>query len=754
MRARRLTPWPMAVLAAVLVTSSAAGQSSLAGETIHIRRTFGAITIDGDLSDEGWRDATRVEKWYEVNPGDNTEPAVKSLAFLTYDDRFFYVAFQFDDPDPTKIRGPLADHDGINGQADDMAGLFLDTLNTGRTAVLFLVNPRNVQYDAVVDDATGENQSPDFFWDSSTTISDRGWNIEIRIPFSSLRYKNVDPQTWGIILYRNYPRGFRYQIASAKLPRGGNCTVCRENPVTGIGRLPSGAHFVVAPYVSASEGATPRDGVPGAPLVGDVKPRGGIDVKLIPNADNAIDVTVKPDFSQVESDTAQISANERFALFFPEKRPFFLEGVDLLTTPIQAVYTRTISAPRWGGRVTGKESGVRYTALVVDDAGGGRSIIPGPNGSSFADRDFGSTVFIGRAKRDIGLSFVGALVTDRENKDGEGHNRAAGPDFQWRLSASDVVTGQILFSESVTPNRPGIADEWSGRRLSGHAVQTTYNHSTTHVDWFALYRDFTSGFRADAGFVPQVGYRNVSGFGGYTVRPKRVASMIRSSLELEHQEDQAGALISRSIKPNVFMQTRLNGFMGVTYTAHERTRAGDSIIARRYLSGFARLSPTRRIRTIGIDGHIGGDIDFANAQPAHGVGINVFASIQPTDHLEIEILRNQRALDVDAEGRPRARLLTARVSRLKSTYTFTSRMFARFIAQYESTTQDPLLFRSRVDPRSGRFSGSALFAYKINWQSVMFAGYGDERELSLDDRGRLQPSGRQFFVKLSYAFQR
>jgi hypothetical protein len=148
MRARRLTPWPMAVLAAVLVTSSAAGQSSLAGETIHIRRTFGAITIDGDLSDEGWRDATRVEKWYEVNPGDNTEPAVKSLAFLTYDDRFFYVAFQFDDPDPTKIRGPLADHDGINGQADDMAGLFLDTLNTGRTAILFLVNPRNVQYDA------------------------------------------------------------------------------------------------------------------------------------------------------------------------------------------------------------------------------------------------------------------------------------------------------------------------------------------------------------------------------------------------------------------------------------------------------------------------------------------------------------------------------------------------------------------------------------------------------------------------------
>jgi hypothetical protein len=617
-----------------------------------------------------------------------------------------------------------------------------------------------VQYDAVIDDATGENQSPDFFWDSATKITDRGWNVEIRIPFSSLRYKNVDPQTWGIILYRNYPRGFRYQIASAKFPRGGNCTVCRENPLTGIGRLPSGAHFVVAPYVSASQAAQPRDGVPGAALVGEVKPRGGADVKFVPNADNAIDLTVKPDFSQVESDTAQITANERFALFFTEKRPFFLEGVDLLQTPVQAVYTRTISAPRWGGRLTGKAAGIRYTALVADDAGGGRSIIPGPTGSSFADRDFGSTVFVGRAKRDIGLSFIGALITDRESRGGEGHNRVVGPDFQWRLSPSDVVTGQLLFSESVTPMRPGIADEWDGRRLRGHASQTTYQHNTTHVDWVAHYRDFTSGFRADGGFVPQVGYRSGYFNGGYTVRPRRVVSMVRPAVELEHQEDQSGALISRRIGPHVVMQTRMNGFAGVTYS-DERTRAGDTLIRRRALSGFARLSPARWFRSFGIDGNIGEDIDFANARPANGASINLFASIHPTDHLEIEILWNQRALDVDAperealpERRSRARLLTARVSRLKSTYTFTSRMFGRVIAQYESATQDPSLFRSRVDPESGRFSGSALFAYKINWQSVMFAGYGDERELSLDDRRRLRPSDRQFFVKLSYAFQR
>ena len=745
----------MVVLAMVLSASPAVGQSSLAGDTIHITRATGSITIDGDLSDEGWRSATRVERWYEINPGDNNEPSVKSVGFVTYDDKFFYVGFQFDDPDPSKIRGPLADHDGINGQADDMAGLFLDTLNSGRTATLFLVNARNVQYDAVIDDASGENQSPDYFWDSATKITDRGWHIEIRIPFSSLRYKNVDPQTWGIILYRNYPRGFRYQIASAKFPRGGNCTVCRENPLTGISRLPSGAHFVVAPYVSASQDAQPRGGVAGASLVGDVEPRGGADVKLIPNADNAIDVTVKPDFSQVESDVAQITANERFALFFPEKRPFFLEAVDLLQTPIQAVYTRTISAPRWGGRITGKEAGVRYTVLAADDSSGGRAILPGANGSSFADRDFDSTVFIARAKRDIGLSSVGGLVTDRENRDGQGYNRVIGPDFQWRPSASDVVTGQLLFSDSRTPQRVDLASEWTGRHLSGHGSHAQWQHSTRHIEWVGQYKDFSDEFRADDGFVPQVGYRGVFGDGAWVVHPKKIASLVRSAVNVEQQRDRSGTLITRRVQPNVFMQTRLNGFMVIGYT-DDRTRAGDTVVGRRFLNGFARISPTRQVRTIGADWTVGEDIDFANARPAHGATINVFASIQPTDHLEVDILRNQRTLDVDVDvdGRPRARLLTARVSRLKTTYTFTSRMFARIIAQYESTERDPSLFRSRVDPRSGRFSGSALFAYKINWQSVMFAGYGDERALSLDERQRLQPSGQQFFVKLSYAFQR
>src|SRR4051812_23071640 len=424
------------LLAAIVGCAAAArGQSSLAGTTYHMTRATAPIRVDGDLSDEAWRSATRIDTWYEVQPGDNGVPPVKSVGYLTYDDRFLYAAFEFEDPNPQAIRAPLGDHDAINGNSMDFGGIFLDALNTGRTAYEFFVTPRNVQYDAIDDDASGENSSPDFFWDSAARITDRGWVVEMRIPFSTLRYRNLDPQTWGIILFRNYPRQYRYQLMSTRVPRGNNCLICHENLVAGLEGLPTGGHLIAAPYVSASETAHPAGNVLGSPLVtAPTAPHAGIDVKFTPNANNAIDFTVKPDFSQVESDTAQISANERFALFFPEKRPFFLEGVDLLQTPIQAVYTRTITAPTWGTRVTGKEGGIRYTALVTEDAGGGSAVIPGPNDSSTVPQDFASRVLVGRAKRDIGLSFY------RRARDGSRsrRRRRAQPGRRSRFSVAAV----------------------------------------------------------------------------------------------------------------------------------------------------------------------------------------------------------------------------------------------------------------------------------------------------------------------------
>ena len=154
---------------------------------IEIRRASGEIHVDGDLSDPAWKTAVRIDTWYETNPGDNLPPKVKNTAWLTYDDRFFYAAFVFEDPHPERIRAPLGDRDNVPGSTD-YGGVILDTRNDGRTGILLLTNPHGIQYDAVTDDTTGnEDSSLDLFWDSQARVTDTGWVLEMRVPFSSLR---------------------------------------------------------------------------------------------------------------------------------------------------------------------------------------------------------------------------------------------------------------------------------------------------------------------------------------------------------------------------------------------------------------------------------------------------------------------------------------------------------------------------------------------------------------------------------------
>jgi hypothetical protein len=360
-------------------------------------------------------------------------------------------------------------------------------------------------------------------------------------------------------------------------------------------------------------------------------------------------------------------------------------------------------------------------------------------------------VFLGRAKRDIGLSSVGVLMTDREARSDGSHNRVAGPDFQWRPSAANAVSGQWLVSESQTPNRPDLADEWNGQTLKGSALQTLWSHNTRHLDWQAQYNDIGGGFRADTGFVPQAGYRQANAFTGWTVHPAGFVSQARPFVTVDYQADRSGALISRTFESGIGLNTRWNGFVQLRYDDNP-ARAGDVVIGRRQFNSYAQFSPSRRMASVSISATLGQDIDFANERPGHGATIDLSATLQPTDHLALDLIENTRWLDVGAPASTSARLFTQRVSRVKGTYTFTSRLFVRAIAQYVATTNDPLLFTAKVDARSGTFGGSALFAYKINWQSVIFVGYGDDRELSSDDR--LQRLDRQFFVKLSYAFQR
>jgi hypothetical protein len=739
------------LLAAIPLSAAAATDPPLA-----IKKATGPITIDGDLNDPGWKDALRFDTWYETNPGDSVEPKVKTVGWITYDDHFFYAAIDSYDPNPGQIHSQLNDHDGINGNSDDFGGVIIDSRNDSKTALEFFVNSAGTQYDASQDDSSGEDNSPDFFWDSATKRTDHGWVLEMRIPFSSLRYEKADPQTWGIILYRNMPRDRRYQIFTHKLPRGVNCFVCNFNKVAGFTDLPSGGHLVTAPYVSARQ-VGQRVGDIGTPIrTGNPGSNGGLDLKWTPNERTAVDGTINPDFSQVESDVAAISTNERFAIFFPEKRPFFLERVDLLSTPLQAVYTRTITSPRWGARSTGNfGGGNNYTLLVAQDRGGGSVIIPGAFDSNFAPQDFESTVGLGRFKHDFGKnSFISFLGSDRQS-DGA-YNRVFGPDFTWRPNDKNTITGQFLLSDTRTPHRPDLADEWDGRKLRDHATDLWWQYNDPKRDLFVEDKDFGKDFRADNGFIPQVGYRSDYLETGYTFRPTGFFNRVRTYFFTQYQTLEDGSALDGSLLYRLYSlgfgaDGKYRSFSRWRY-AVDTLRNGEDVFTRKRVYYEEDFAVNRIVPSVSIFGWVGDEVDFSNNRLAKGADVNVQANVRPNYRLTISLTNDIRWLRGQPEDAvSEQRLFTSQVERIRLQYMFTPRMFVRAVVQNQRTHRD--LFDFPNNPHGGSLASQLLFAYKVNWQSVLYVGYGDLRDVVGQD-GNFDLGSRQVFMKLSYAFQR
>jgi uncharacterized protein DUF5916 len=749
---------PLVVL--VMVVSSARGfaqppevsVSSAIPPTLHIKRASSPITVDGVLDDAGWKDVPSIEEWYETNPGDNTVPKVQTHGRMTYDDDALYVGLEFDDPDPSAIRAPVADHDKVTRDTD-YGGVIIDATDSRRTAVLFLVNPRGVQYDSVSDDANGEDASPDFFWDSATRITDKGWTLEIRIPFSSLSYARRDPQHFRIMLYRNYPRDFRYQIFTTQLPHDSTCFICRASPLIGLAGLPEGGGLVVAPYVSGAYVGKPPLNNPGGRLsYGTPDLAAGFDAKWRPTAGTVIDATVNPDFSQIESDVALITANERFALSYPEKRPFFLEGIELLSTPITAVSTRSLTDPAWGARSTVKLDHLAFTALAVQDEGGGSVILPGATSSGSADQQFRSWAGIARLRYALGSGYLGALATTREIEGG-GFNRLGGLDLQLHPFDSDSLTGQYLYSVTRTPDRMELTPQWDGRWLAGHAALLRWVHTGSLFDFTTTYRDLGSEFRADDGFVPQVGIREGYAEAGLTFRlTQGPLRRLHAFTTYDRVDNPSFDLVSQQATAGVDADALLGSTLQINYQ-YDQILVNGKLLPRNEVAYIVSVNPGALVSRIDLSGSAGQQIDFENARTGTGFDAALGVTARPTPHLELQLNESLRWLDVDVAGQTRTRLFTARVDRLRATYSFTARMFVRLTGQYEVTQRsrelylDPMVARKAAD-----FTGSLLFAYKINWQSVLFVGYGDNRTFS-ETTNQLDVSGRQVFVKVSHAFQ-
>ncbi|HXG59285.1 MAG TPA: DUF5916 domain-containing protein, partial [Thermoanaerobaculia bacterium] len=542
----------------------------------------------------------------------------------------------------------------------------------------------------------------------------------------------------------------RYQIFSAKLPRGQNCFVCNFEKTSVLENLPSGGHLVAAPYTTMRQFGERESGL-GTPIrYGDAGGEIGADLKWTPNADTAIDATVNPDFSQIESDVAAISTNERFALFYPERRPFFLEGVELFNTPIPAVYTRTITSPRWGLRSTGKAGNSVYTLLVAQDRGGGSVVIPSTYGSDFAPQDFSSIAAIGRIRRDYGQSFVSFLGTTREVSGG-GHNRVFGPDVQVK-NEHHTLTGQFLVSDTKTPNRPGDATGWDGRSMRGTAAWVYYTYSGKKWDYLVDGRSFSDDFRADNGFVPQVGHRvNYSELGRTFYPEKSFFSRVRTFAQAEYDSTQEGKQLYKLLSIGAGADGRYRSFSQLRY-AWETIRDRENVFTRRQLRYNFSVAVSKVVSNVYLNGSVGEDIDFFGARLGEGANVNFGGTLRPTSHLAIDLTNSLRWLSVPNAAGDDDRLFTSQVERLRATYTFNNRMFIRTIVQNQRTNRDRSLYGAPVAQHSGNLASQLLFGYKLNWQTLLYVGAGDLREV--DAEGDMHPSSREVFLKVSYAFQR
>ncbi|MFQ6092719.1 MAG: DUF5916 domain-containing protein, partial [bacterium] len=365
---------------------------------IWVPRLNGSIRIDGRLDDQGWEGAARIGNFSETEPGDNVKPSVETEVWLTYNEQAMYVAFHCYD-DPATIRATLTDRDQF--RADDVIFIVLDTFRNRQTAYQLGVNPYGLQVD-IFRNIDEQDVTFDMVWHSAGRIVDDGWVAEVAVPFKSLRFPNREEQVWGFHCIRLRPRESFEEISWVPLDRDARCFLCQAGVLKGIRGVSAGRYLEILPYaISFQTGSSSDPADPKAPFENDdIDANAGVDIKYGLTSDLTLDFAYDPDFSQVESDVAQIDINTTFALFYPEKRPFFLEGSDIFSSEIFAVYTRTINDPSLAAKLTGRVNRTTIGYILARDDKT-PFIVPFEEQSAYVSSNKKSVANIVRLKQDF-----------------------------------------------------------------------------------------------------------------------------------------------------------------------------------------------------------------------------------------------------------------------------------------------------------------------------------------------------------------
>lgn len=708
------------------------------------------VKVDAVLDEPMWAGAQAMDVPYKFFPADGSPAPVRTDCRVAFDDTNLYLGCVAEDPEPSRIRARYADRDAA--REDDHIFLVLDPFNDRRRAFEFGISALGVQMDATFSEVDGvEDFTWDAIWKSAGRITPEGYVVEAAIPFSSLRFPHTsDVQTWGVLVARNYPREARYALRSIHIDRNQACLLCQADKLEGFVGVQPGRDLEVTPTITTRRSDVRATFPSGSLDSGDVDPEFGVSGRwgITPNVN--LNATVNPDFSQVEADVAQLEVNERFALQYPEKRPFFLEGADFFQTPTRLVFTRSIVDPVGGLKLTGKEGRNVFGVFAASDRVS-TLLFPTNAGTGVGQLRDEVHTGVARYRRDIGRSStVGATYTGRM---GEGYfNHVASVDGFLRLSPAKFVRVQYSFAGTEYPDTVVKAFRQKEGTLTDGVLSAEFVHRSRNWTFSTLLRDVGEDFRADAGFIPRADFR------GATVNLERA---IWGGPQTWY--NRLGFLGFAELLGNHAGQQTDLGLAFVTFYQGPRQSAGNVGLGynRKLFAGrtfdlldvrFAsEIRPSARF-ALSLAGRIGEDIDVANARKANLFQVVPGVELRVGRSLFLELDHALRRLDTqDTEPRPDARILDAQLTEARAVYHFGVRTFVRAILQYQSLEQDPTLFVNPVRPETNTLFSQLMFAHKVNPQTVLFVGYTDN-QLGLQNVD-LTRTGRTFFVKLGYALR-
>ncbi len=709
-------------------------------EPHQIPRIDTRIEVDGTLDEAVWEQAWSMTLDYEVHPGENMPAPVATEVLVYHDENKLYVGFRAWDPEPSAIRAHLADRD--NAGPDDLVGVVLDTFNDERRNYLFTLNPKAVQGDTI---ETANGNTPwDGIWSSAATINDWGWTAELEIPFSTLRFQRSEgPQIWGFDAIRIYPRFVSHQTATFARDRSNNCYLCQAHKIEGFAGVSPGRNLEMVPTLTASRTDT-REELPDGPMeAGSPEAELGFTIRWGFTPNLTLSATLNPDYSQVEADALQLSVNRPFAIFYPELRPFFMEGADFFDTSIDAVYTRMMREPAWGLKITGKEKMHTVGAYVVRDETT-NLIVPGSQSSDYTSLDQENTATVLRYKVDVGNTFtLGGLVTSRDGQDY--FNRVAGIDGDLRLSARDRITAQVLTSSTRYPQE--IVDDFGQPEgdFSDWATELVYVHDSRTWNWWAAWSDFGADFRADLGFMPQVDVDHKEVGLGYTWNATETSwySELDLKAKIAHSEDQSGFVLFHE---DVVQFTVLGPLQSHSVIRPSRVREGYN--GQEFEFNRLKLHLCGRPNghsNVWLNLNAGGQVDYANTRPGDFVNFDGSFFYRFGDHLFIEPRYTHERMEVD-EGW----LYTTSIGQLQASWQFNPRCFIRAILQHVDNAFNPELYTDGRGPEYQRLFTQLLFSYKLNPRTVLFVGYSDNSVAT--DSYDLTAVDRTLFVKMGYAW--